>query len=146
VRRQICRHPAITSREIAGAQMGLVVASLATMGMGQILLASVFLASYALALGDFAGALGRPIAIVTAIFAAVGFVVLNHPWEAGVILLALAPVGMGLFAGAAWTLCKVTAGSTRSVAVVPSATPLPTSSRAASVSLLERVRARLRFT
>jgi hypothetical protein len=39
--------------------MGLVMASLATMGMCQILLASVFLGSYALALGDFAGALGR---------------------------------------------------------------------------------------
>ena len=125
--------------------MGLVLANLETMGMAQILLASVLLGSYALALGDLAGARGRPIAIVTAIFAAVGFVVLSDPWEAGVILLALQPVGMGLFAGAAWTLCKVTCGSTQSVVVVPSAPLLPTCSRAVSVSLVERVRARLRF-
>lgn len=71
--------------------MGLVLASLETMGMAQILLASVLLGSYALALGDFAGARGGLIAIVIAIFAAVGFVVLSDPWEAGVILLALAP-------------------------------------------------------
>jgi hypothetical protein len=62
-----------------------------------------------------------------------------------VISLALVPVGMGLFAGAAWALYRVTAGSTRSVVVVASAPLLPVSSRAGSVSLLERIRARLRF-
>jgi hypothetical protein len=125
--------------------MGSVVASLATMGLGQILLANLFLGSYALALGDFAGARGRPLAIGSAVLAAIGFVATIDPWEAGAILLALAPVAMGLFAGIAWILCKITVGSTRFVAVVSSAPMLPTPSRPAPVSLAERVRARLRF-
>jgi hypothetical protein len=98
-----------------------------------------------MALGEFAGPRARLIAIVTAIVAAVGFVVLGNPWEASVILLALAPLGMGLFAAAAWALCKVTAGSSRPTPVVTPAPVLPAAStRAASASLLERLRARLR--
>jgi hypothetical protein len=132
-------------REYAGTQMGSIVTALQTMGTGQIFLASVFLGCYALALGEFAGPRGRLVAILTAVFVAVAFVALSKPWEAGVILLALAPLGMGLFAGAAWALCKLTAGASRPAAVVGSAPLRSTNARAASASLLERLRARLRF-
>jgi hypothetical protein len=124
--------------------MESVLASVATMGTGQILLACVFLGCYALALGDFAGARGGLVATVAAILAAVGFVILSNPWEAGVILLALVPVGMGLFAGAAWMLCTVTLGNTRPVTVV-APSPVLHTGRPASASLVQRLRARLRL-
>lgn len=111
--------------------MGTVAASLATMGMEQVLLASVFLGSYALALGQFAGTRGRLVAIVTAILAAAGFVALSEPWEAGVILIALAPVGVGLFAGAAWTLWKLMSAST-GPAVLAAPAPLQPAPRRAA--------------
>jgi hypothetical protein len=125
--------------------MESIVAALQAMGTGQILLASVFLGCYALALGEFASSRGRLIAIVTAVFAALAFVVLSKPWEAGVILLALAPLGMGLFAAAAWALSSITAGAARPVAVAASVS-LSAGARAAPPSLLERLRAGLRFT
>jgi len=59
--------------------MGLVVASLARMGMGQVLLAGVLLGSYAQALGQFAGTRGHLVTITTAILAAAGFVALTEP-------------------------------------------------------------------
>ena len=89
--------------------MGLVAANLAAMEMGQLFLSLIFLASYALALGRFVGAHTRLVVICVALCAAVSFVGLSHPWEAGVILLAWAMIGMALFAGAAWILWKVTA-------------------------------------
>ena len=90
--------------------MGLVATNLAAMGTEQLLLALIFLASYALALGQFAEGRLRAGVIGAAVCAAIGFVALSHPWEAGVILLAGAPVGMGLFTGTAWTLWKISAG------------------------------------
>src|SRR5450755_3426574 len=69
-------------------KMGPVATSLATIGTTQVLLASVFLGSYALALGKFAGTHGRLIATATAVLSAAGFIALSNPWEAGVILLA----------------------------------------------------------
>jgi hypothetical protein len=126
-------------------EMESIVTAVQAMGTGQVLLASAFLGCYSMALGEFAGPRARLVAIVTAIFAAVGFVALGDPWEASVILLALAPLGMGLFAAAAWALSKVTAGRSRPTPALASAPPLPAAStRVASPSLLERLRARLR--
>jgi len=121
--------------------MELVVASLARMGMGQVLLAGVLLGSYALALGQFAGTRGHLVTITTAILAAAGFVALTEPWEAGVILIAFVPVSMGFFAGAAWTLWKVT--SRRPCPAVLSALALlqPAPRQGALGALLERMRA-----
>ena len=53
--------------------MGDVVQVLRTMGSEQLFLALVFLASYSLALGEFATARGRVIAAATACAAAAGF-------------------------------------------------------------------------
>jgi hypothetical protein len=122
--------------------MGPVVASLARMGMGQVLLASVLLGSYALALGQFAGTRGHPVTIATAILAAAGFVALSEPWEAGVILIAFVPVSMCLFAGAAWTLWKMTSGSPGPAVLSAPALLQSAPSQAALGSLLERMRER----
>lgn len=105
--------------------MGSVAANLAAMGTEQLLLLLLFLASYALALGRLAGARSRLVAVGVAFCTAVGFVVLSSPWEAGVILLAWAPIGTGLFAGTAWTLWKVTANRIQPAAVMDSPSHQP---------------------
>lgn len=81
--------------------------SLQAMRAEQYLLAFVFLASYAMALGGFVGERGRRVAACAAFLSAVLFAMLTDPWEQGVMLVAFALVGMGLFAGAAWTLWAV---------------------------------------
>ena len=81
-----------------------VLQVLQTMGSEQLFLALVFLASYSLALGEFATVRGRLIAAVVACAAAGGFAAFSHPWEAGVVLLGFAFVGIGLFSAAAWML------------------------------------------
>ncbi len=73
----------------------------------QYVLAFVFLGSYAFALGEFIGTRGRWIAAGTALGAAGAFAWLTEPWELGVMVVAFALVGMGLFAGAAWLLWRV---------------------------------------
>ncbi len=126
--------------------MRLVTANLAAMGTGQLLLFLIFLASYALALGRLAGARARLFAMGVALCTAVGFVVLSSPWEAGVILLAWAPIGMGLFAGTAWTLWKVTTNRSQPDAVIDSPSHQPAAmGRIKTSSLLTRLRARLRL-
>lgn len=125
--------------------MGPVAASLATMGTGQVLLASVLLGGYALALGQFVGNRGRQVAIATAIVAATGFVALSEPWEAGVIVIAFVPVGMGLFAGVAWATWRLASRTAHPAILVAPAPLQPVLRPAAPSSLLERLRARLRF-
>lgn len=122
----------------------MVVASLAQMGIGQLLLASVLLGSYALALGQFVGARGHLITIATAVLAAAGFVALSEPWEAGVILIAFVPLGVGMFAGAAWILWKSTSPR---LSALTGPVPRETSSRpVTTVPLISRLWARLRPT
>ena len=116
------------------------------MSTGQVLCASVFLAGYSLALGRFAGRRSRLIAIVTALLAAIGFVALGNPWEVSVILLALAPLGMGLFAIAVWAVYKVTAARPRPAPVVSAPPSVGAGTRIGSPSLLRRLRSRRRFT
>jgi hypothetical protein len=81
-----------------------VVQVLQTMGPEQLFLALIFLASYSLALGRFSSARGRLVAIVIALAAAAGFAAFSKPWEAGVVLLGFAFVGIALFSGVAWML------------------------------------------
>jgi hypothetical protein len=79
-----------------------------TMGPEQLFLALVFLASYSLALGEFATARGRLWAIVSGLVAASVFAALSHPWEGGIVLVACASVGMGLFSATVWALSVAT--------------------------------------
>ena len=60
--------------------MGPLAESLATIGTEQVLPAIVFVGSYALALGEFAGARGRLVAVTCAVLAAAGFAAFSHPW------------------------------------------------------------------
>jgi len=86
-----------------------VVQVLRTMGPEQLFLALVFLAGYALAIGEFATARGRLVASGTAVFAAATFAALSRPWEAGVVLLGFAFVGLALFSALTWALWHATA-------------------------------------
>ena len=79
-----------------------------TMGPEQLFLALVFLASYSLALGEFATARGRLWAVVSGLVAAGAFAALSHPWEAGIVLVACASVGMALFSATVWALSVAT--------------------------------------
>jgi hypothetical protein len=89
--------------------MRQVVEILTAMGPEQLFLALVFLTGYALALGQFATPRGRVIAATTALVAAIVFAGVSNPWEAGVVLVGFASMGMALFAGAAWILWAATA-------------------------------------
>ena len=79
-----------------------------TMGPEQLFLALVFLASYSLALGEFATARGRLWAVVSGLVAAGAFAALSHPWEGGIVLVACASVGMALFSATVWALSVAT--------------------------------------
>jgi hypothetical protein len=81
-----------------------VARNLDAMGPEQYLLAFGFIGSYAFALGEFIGARGRVIAAGMALLMAAAFAYLTDPWEQGVMVVALALVGMGLFTGAVWAL------------------------------------------
>jgi hypothetical protein len=125
--------------------MGQVAGHLETIGAEQYLLAFVVLGSYAFALGGFVGARGRCIALATTLLAAAGFSALNNPWEIGALLVAFALVGMGLFAGVAWTLWAVATWRERQPAEVEPASVEPAPARAAARPLWSRLRASLRF-
>lgn len=70
----------------------------------ELLLAFLFLISYAVALGDLFGSLGRRRAAGVALIAAVSFVALIDPWMHGVLLAAAAVAGIGLFIVAVWAV------------------------------------------
>lgn len=94
--------------DLNGAALGQM-----TTGTGQMLLACVCLGAYALALGRLAGPLGRVLAMLVAALAAVVLVVGSASWEAGVVVVALLPIGVAAFAGAAWALWRLTGGRSR---------------------------------
>ena len=102
-----------------------------TMGPEQLFLALVFLASYSLALGEFATARGRLWAVVFGLAAAIAFSALSHPWEGGIVLIACASVGMALFSATVWALSVAT--SERAPRVVAQA-PVANLARARAVS------------
>jgi hypothetical protein len=102
-----------------------------TMGPEQLFLALVFLASYSLALGEFATARARLWAILAGLVAAGAFAALSHPWEGGIVLVACASVGMGLFSASAWALSVATTERAPRAAAQAPAANLP---RARAVS------------
>jgi hypothetical protein len=118
--------------------------TLASMGAVQLVLAIVFLASYALALGKIAVARGRLLAAGVAVVAAIGFVVSGSSWEASLFLVACVPVGLGLFAASAWLLWIVATWSTREAgaSVEPAPVTQPGLRSAAVAKLISRLRAR----
>lgn len=87
--------------------MGAIRNTLQYLGVEQYLLAFLFLTSYALALGHFRTARGRVYSLVCTLAAAGAFVALTKPWEHGVLLVALALVGMGAFAAVVWATWAV---------------------------------------
>jgi hypothetical protein len=91
----------------------------AARGAVQLLLALVFVASYALVLGRFAGARGRLAAAASAVLAAGGLAALSQSREVGVLLVAAVPVGMGLFAAVAWSLWQLMTWRDRRAAQIP---------------------------
>jgi hypothetical protein len=75
----------------------------------QYVLAFVFFASYAYALGEFVGTRGRWVALAAALASGGGFAALTDPWEEGVVLVALALAAMGVFVAVVWTLWALAA-------------------------------------
>jgi len=96
-----------------------------TMGPEQLFLALVFLASYSLALGEFATARARVWAATCGVVAAGGFAGLSHPWEGGIVLVACASVGMALFSATVWLLAHATTERAQRAFVQAPATNLP---------------------
>ena len=88
----------------------------------QYLLAFVFLGSYAFSLGQMFDRRGRTACAVVAGSAAIAFIACCNPWEQGVMLVALALVGIGAFSGSAWLFWTLaTWREHRSVAQAPQA-------------------------
>lgn len=77
--------------------------------LAQHLLGLVFLLSYGTALGSMFGRTGRLRALALALLAAAGFAALTQPWEHGVLLVACAIGGIGLFIAIAWVFSTVAA-------------------------------------
>jgi hypothetical protein len=74
------------------------------MGFWQLLLAIVFLASYSVASSTLFGGRGRLRAGGVALVAAGGFTALTNPWEHGLLMVAGAIGGLGLFSAIGWIL------------------------------------------
>jgi len=118
---------------------------LETMGQEQFFLAFVFIGSYAVAVGELAHSRWRRVAVLVAFASAATCVALSDPWEQGVILIALAFVGMALFAGFVWGLWTVATWRERQAepaAVQPAGIAV---TRRATRPLLARLRASLRM-
>ena len=78
-----------------------------SMGFLQLSLAFAALLSYAVAFSPSFAAAHRAGAALTAFLAAIGFAAASPEWTAGVVLMALAVAGFGLFAGASWLLSRL---------------------------------------
>jgi hypothetical protein len=116
-----------------------VARNLDAMQPEQYVLAFLFLGSYAFALGKLFERRGRTVCAALAFVAAVGFIACCSPWEQGVMLVALALVGIGAFSGGAWLFWAVaTWRETRLlVAAAPEAAARP------PLALVQRLRAGL---
>ena len=84
--------------------MSAVGSTLQGMGVEQYLLAFLFLVSYAFALSDFIGVRGRHYAVMAALTAAIAFALRTDPWMHGVLVVVVAMVAIGVFAGIVWGL------------------------------------------
>ena len=69
----------------------------------QLVAALLFVAGYVLALGQLATERGRRLGAMLAALCAFVFVLFTHPWEHGIILVALASTAVAAFVAVAWT-------------------------------------------
>lgn len=86
--------------------LGHVFDTLAAMSLLQLLLAFTGCMAYALAQGGMLARRGRQLAGAVAVAAAAAFTMLASDWMAGVMLVAFAVAGLGLFVAAAWLLSR----------------------------------------
>lgn len=86
-----------------------ILLTLKNVGLAQMVLAWLFVACYALAVGGMLGARGTWRAGVMAICAGVAFSVLSHNWVHGVLLVLFAVAGMALFVILTWALAHACA-------------------------------------
>ncbi|WP_280150588.1 hypothetical protein [Piscinibacter sp. XHJ-5] len=84
--------------------MSAVGSTLDAMGVEQYLLAFLFLVSYTFALSDFIGVRGRHYAVMAALTSAFAFAMRTDPWMHGVLVVVVAMVAIGAFAGIVWGL------------------------------------------
>ena len=118
---------------------------LEAMGPEQYFLAFIFIGSYAVAVGELAHARWRRIAALLAFVSAAACAALSDPWEQGVILIALAFVGMALFAGFVWGLWAVATRRERQAALAVAPPVAVVAHAAPERPLWARLRASLRF-
>ena len=78
--------------------------SLRSMGFVQLFLAIVFLTCYSVTCGPLFEGRGRLRAAGIAIVAALAFTAITQPWVHGVLMLAGAVGGLGLFSAIGWAL------------------------------------------
>src|SRR5256885_14891912 len=100
-------HPDFTPLEVGGPVIVDVARNLEALRPEQYVMAFVFLGSYAFALGQLFEQRGRRVCAGLSFVSALAFIVCCDPWEQGVMLVALALVGIGLFsatAGLVWTV------------------------------------------
>jgi hypothetical protein len=108
----------------------------------QYVLAFVFLGAYAFSIGQLFERRGRTVCAWLAAVAAVAFIACCNPWEQGVMLVALALVGLGAFSGGAWLFWTLATWREAHPVVVPvaeAAAPRP-------LALVQRLRAGLLHT
>lgn len=144
-RNTAAEHSACELQAVGVREMDDVGKSLEEMGQVQYLLAFVFLCCYAFALGQFIGTKGRLICSAVALVAAMAFAAMSHPWEQGVMIVALAIVGMGLFVGLSWLAWVLMCWTDAHAAERPAVRPQAGAPGLARGALLSRLRARLRF-
>ncbi len=84
--------------------MDNILLTLNNLSLVQMVLAWLFVASYALALGGMLGSKGSLRAGAAAALAAVLFSALSADWVHGALLVLFAIGGMGLFVAASWAL------------------------------------------
>lgn len=102
---------------LPGDSMSELHHSLETMGVLQYFFAVAFLICYALAIGDFLGPGARTGVLATAAGSASAFAFFTEPWVHGVLLIAFAVVGIGLFIGVTWLLKALFASAVGEVSV-----------------------------
>jgi nitrate reductase gamma subunit len=86
--------------------------TLQNMGGLQLLLALLFLGSYAMLLGGFVDGRAQAVAALVSVASAVAFVARTSPWAHGVLLVTFVVVGMGVFIAVAWMVTRLAGRAT----------------------------------